>query len=153
MSYRTPWPGQRLLTATLAALAALGVAARTLAPASADEVDSALPALYTTAQADRGKMLYIARCARCHGRELVEGSAPPLSGPQFFTRRMNNRLGTVFAYLAREMPQDRPGSLTHEQYADVMAYVLWRNGYPAGNDALTYDRALTSDAVLYFAQP
>lgn len=109
------------------------------------------PALFSTDQATRGKSAYLGRCAHCHGRELTGGAAPALSGPQFFTREMNNRLSGVFSYLVHEMPQDRPGSLTHGQYVDIMAYLLDRNGYPSGPAALTYESALQSSAIVYFA--
>jgi hypothetical protein len=35
------------------------------------------------------------------------------------------------------MPYDAPGSLTKQQYADVVAYVLKMNGYAAGEAELT----------------
>jgi len=34
------------------------------------------------------------------------------------------------------MPQDKPGSLSDEQYIDVIAYLLQRNHVPASNVAL-----------------
>ena len=111
-----------------------------------------LPALYSPAQVGRGRILYAARCAHCHGRDLAGGMAPALAGAQFFTRQMHNRLAGTFSYLVHEMPQDRPGSLTHEQYADIMALMLARNGFPAGAEALTYDFAMRSDVIVYFAR-
>ena len=35
------------------------------------------------------------------------------------------------------MPEDRPGTLTRQQYADILAYVFKLNGYPAGNSELS----------------
>ena len=35
------------------------------------------------------------------------------------------------------MPADKPGALTAQQYLDVTAYILARNGYPAGTAPLT----------------
>jgi S-disulfanyl-L-cysteine oxidoreductase SoxD len=40
------------------------------------------------------------------------------------------------------MPQDRPGSLSAEEYADVVAYILRLNGRPAGERELPADAAL-----------
>ena len=50
------------------------------------------------------------------------------------------------------MPYDNPGSLTQEQYLDVISFVLARNGYPAGETAMTADAAVI-DAVLLDEPP
>jgi hypothetical protein len=34
------------------------------------------------------------------------------------------------------MPQDKPASLTKEQYAEIVAYLLKANNYPAGQQDL-----------------
>ena len=39
------------------------------------------------------------------------------------------------------MPFDSPGSLTPEQYADVIAYMLSANKYPAGDKELAHEVA------------
>jgi hypothetical protein len=39
------------------------------------------------------------------------------------------------------MPDDRPGRLSREQYADVVAYLLRQNGMPAGPRRLSADPA------------
>jgi len=121
-----------------------------LAPAQSPDV---IPtALYQAAQAKRGKALYAAKCAVCHGKELTGGGAPALAGTQFFTRDMNNKLGDVFRYMAHEMPAGQPGSLTHDQYADLMAFILQTNGFPTGDAPLSYDAALQSSEIIYFAR-
>jgi polar amino acid transport system substrate-binding protein len=114
--------------------------------------EATLPALYEAAQATRGKASYAASCASCHGKGLVGGGAPALTGPQFFTKEMNTKLAGVFQYMAREMPQGRPGSLTHDQYADLMAFILEMNGFPSGSVSLSYESALSSNEILYFAK-
>ena len=35
------------------------------------------------------------------------------------------------------MPQEAPASLSREQYADILAYILHMNGYPAGEKELS----------------
>jgi mono/diheme cytochrome c family protein len=121
-----------------------------VAPAGTPEEVPA--ALYQADQAQRGKAIYAAKCAVCHGKELTGGGAPALAGAQFFTRDMNNKLGDVFRYMVHEMPAGQPGSLTHAQYADLMAYILATNGYPTGESPLSYDAALASGEILYFAR-
>jgi mono/diheme cytochrome c family protein len=118
----------------------------------AQSAGAALPSLYQAAQATRGKAVYAASCASCHGKELVGGGAPALTGPQFFTKEMNTKLGGMFQYMARQMPQGRPGSLTHDQYADLISFILQKNGFPAGDSPLSYEVALQSDVIIYFAK-
>jgi len=118
----------------------------------ADSNDAALPNLYAATQATKGKVIYAKYCAECHGKELVGGTAPALSGTQFFTRDMGTKLGGVFEYMARQMPQGRPGSLTHDEYVQLMAFILQKNGFPSGDSSLSYDVALKSDDILYFAK-
>jgi mono/diheme cytochrome c family protein len=90
------------------------------------------PATYTAEQAARGTSVYLETCARCH---------PPgqLDGENFAAGWHQARASTLFTTLRNTMPQDRPGSLTDEQYADVIAYMLQRNRVPAGTIALTTD--------------
>ena len=35
-----------------------------------------------------------------------------------------------------KMPQDRPGSLPRQQYADILAFLFEKNGLPTGKDEL-----------------
>jgi polar amino acid transport system substrate-binding protein len=121
------------------------------APAQAPE--EAPAALYQAAQAQRGKAIYASKCGACHGKALTGGGAPALTGTQFFTREMNNKIGDVFRYMVHEMPAGQPGSLTHEQYADLMSFILQTNGFPAGDSPLSYDAALESGEIIYFAKP
>jgi alcohol dehydrogenase (cytochrome c) len=34
------------------------------------------------------------------------------------------------------MPEDDPGGLSPEEYADIVSYILRENGYPAGDEDL-----------------
>src|SRR5580692_9097642 len=52
--------------------------------AGAQTAASVRDGVYTAAQADRGKTLYAANCASCHGPMLDgSGAAPPLAGADF----------------------------------------------------------------------
>jgi alcohol dehydrogenase (cytochrome c) len=99
---------------------------------------AASPAYYTTAQARSGATIYSASCQQCHGVNLQGQSAPALTGQTF--RNYVGKAGTaasLFDFISRQMPADHPGSLTQQQYLDVTAFILSRNGYPAGRDPLT----------------
>jgi len=93
---------------------------------------------YTTAQAESGKTIYTAQCAQCHGAELEGQSGPPLLGASF--KQFLKGSGTAAAlydFTSKQMPANAPGSLSKQNYIDVIAYILARNGYPSGDQALT----------------
>ena len=48
-------------------------------------------------------------------------------------------MADVFDYVSSAMPENDPGGLKKEEYADVLAYILRINAYPAGNDELPVD--------------
>ncbi len=44
--------------------------------------------------------------------------------------------GDLFDRIHDTMPQDNPGKLSRQQYADILAFVLKENGYAAGQKEL-----------------
>ena len=94
--------------------------------------------VYTREQSDRGEKLYAGRCARCHG-DALQGieAAPALVGPAFYANWDGETLDALFERIRTSMPQDRPGSLTRTENADILAYMLNAGTYPAGK--LTLD--------------
>src|SRR5260221_4852024 len=46
-------------------------------------------------------------------------------------------LDKVFGLMKRIMPRNKPGSLTDQQYIDIIAYVLQFNHFPEGTQELT----------------
>lgn len=95
-------------------------------------------ALYSDAQAARGESVYQQYCAVCHGPSLQGNPAAPLTGPAFRARWEDGRhtLDDLFFIVRSLMPNNAPGSLSKAQYADVVAYILKVNGYPAGDAEL-----------------
>jgi quinoprotein glucose dehydrogenase len=93
--------------------------------------------VYTTEQAGRGSAQYASQCASCHGTALTGGeSAPPLAGADFFSNWNGLTVGDLFDRIRVSMPADRPGKLTREQDADILAYMLSMNQFPAGKTEL-----------------
>ena len=45
------------------------------------------------------------------------------------------------------MPQNAPGSLKPEEYADIVAFMLSENGFPAGMETLSLTPPEALDAV------
>lgn len=93
---------------------------------------------YTAAQAERGKASYQHSCEVCHGSELDNGDfgGPPLKGAAFRSHWGSGSASALFAYVKATMPTDNPGGLNDSTYADILAFVLQSNGYPAGNAEL-----------------
>jgi polyvinyl alcohol dehydrogenase (cytochrome) len=97
-----------------------------------------LAGVYTTAQAERGHAVYQQNCAAgCHMENLKgNGPALELTGKGFVGRWKGVILGDLYKKIRDTMPVDKPGSLSGEDYLAVTAYLLSRNGYPAGATAL-----------------
>jgi alcohol dehydrogenase (cytochrome c) len=142
-------PSAELTDRTVFALAlAAMLAASAVVRASAAPQPPA--ALYTVSQAATGNREYASNCAACHGARLDGGAGPALSGRALRLLAKDTRLtvGDMFAVLAKQMPLNEPASLKREQYVAIMAYILSRNGYPAGTKALTYGGALRSNVPM-----
>ena len=97
--------------------------------------------IYTTAQAEQGQAIYDDQCVSCHGQltAFVPEMAALLAAHTFRNRWTGRSLGELFALIRDEMPQDAPGTLSAEQTADVVAYLLSGNRLPAGDAALPGD--------------
>lgn len=107
---------------------------RAQAPA---ETRSVWDGVYTEEQAKRGETVYRKECASCHGDMLTGGeSAPPLTGGAFQSNWNGLTLGDLFDRIRKTMPQSGPGRLTRQQDADVLAFMLSINKFPAGKTEL-----------------
>jgi S-disulfanyl-L-cysteine oxidoreductase SoxD len=112
-------------------------AAAAVAALLAQESRSVWDGVFTEAQAGRGKALYGRECASCHGDTLGGGeSAPPLVGDGFLANWNGLTVGDLYDRIRVSMPQDNPGRLTRQQDADILAYLLAFNQFPAGKGDL-----------------
>jgi S-disulfanyl-L-cysteine oxidoreductase SoxD len=97
------------------------------------ETRSVWDGVYTDEQAKRGEELYRKECASCHGDTLVGGGgAAPLTGGTFLSNWNGLTVGDLFDRIRKTMPQGSPGKLTKQQDADILAYLLSFNKFPAG---------------------
>jgi cytochrome c len=90
--------------------------------------------------ATRGKAIFAAKCAVCHGAGGVGGINGSLVTTAVFSsavagKRPEKTIGnywpyatTVFDYIRRAMPFSEPGSLTNEEVYNLTAYLLHANG-------------------------
>lgn len=93
-----------------------------------------VPALYTKAQAEAGKQIFSSKCVACHGANLQGTAAPSVAGTDFLTTAQHNgwTLAVIRTIVFTLMPLNSPASLSPAEGADVMAYLLASNCYPAG---------------------
>lgn len=96
--------------------------------------------VYTNEQAERGRSLYREHCEDCHGIAL-EGDveSAPLTGGVFQTNWNSVPLGKLYQRIRRDMPADKPGSLSPETCAAVLALILKANGFPPGDAELVHN--------------
>jgi mono/diheme cytochrome c family protein len=98
--------------------------------------------VFSADQAAQGKTLFENKCATCHGADLNGGEmAPPLTGGMFLSNWNGQSLGDLFTRVHTTMPQNDPGSLNNAEVAQVLAYILSFNQFPAGSAALPTDDA------------
>lgn len=110
-----------------------------LALAAAQTARSVWDGVYTADQAKRGAELYQSNCASCHGTALGGGeSAPPLTGGEFFSNWNGLTVGDLFERIRISMPADRPGKLSREQDADILAFMLSVSEFPPGKSELEH---------------
>jgi mono/diheme cytochrome c family protein len=118
-------------------LAAAAIAALSITLAQPPAPRSVWDGVYTAEQAKRGEGRYNQLCASCHGDSLGGGeSAPPLAGGEFLANWNGLTVGDLFERTRKTMPQSKPGSLTREQNAEILAYVFSANRFPAGKTEL-----------------
>jgi mono/diheme cytochrome c family protein len=90
--------------------------------------------VYTTAQATRGETVFEASCTACHDTSRFIGK-------DFLSTWTGKSLHVLFDHVHTTMPEDNPGSLKPQQYADVLAFFLKLNGYPEGKVELPAEAA------------
>ncbi len=108
-----------------------------LAPTAGNAPDTtrtSMDGVYTAAQATRGSDVFATFCRSCHTPTFHTGAT-------FRAKWFGKPLAELFGYLRREMPKSEPGSMSDEEYALALAYLLRMNGMPAGTRPLATDSA------------
>jgi mono/diheme cytochrome c family protein len=140
------------LAAGTALLAVTAVVAR---PAQEPESTRTVwDGVYSEAQSKRGQALYNERCASCHSDSLGGGeSATALVGGSFEAGWNGLSVGDLFERTRISMPQDKPGSLTRQQVADVLAYIFDVNKFPKGEKELDKSLPVLKSIKLVMPKP
>ena len=99
--------------------------------------------LFTATQAARGAEAYGKHCASCHGQSLEGTTSKPLAGARFMRKWGDggNTIDDLLFVVRTQMPYEAAGTLTGQQYIDIVAFILKSNGYEAGSKELTVDSA------------
>lgn len=93
--------------------------------------------IYTQEQAGRGQALYAKSCSSCHREDLEgHGTTPSLAGEEFVEKWDGQTVGDLFEKMQTSMPADHPGSLSREQNAAILAFILRANNFLAGRAEL-----------------
>ena len=85
--------------------------------------------VYTAAQAGRGEEAFRSKCASCHAPNRFTDDL-------FYMSFADKPLWEMYDVISDTMPEDNPGSLKPQEYADVITYLLKLNKFPEGQDEL-----------------
>lgn len=108
--------------------------------------------VYTEEQARRGEGAFERECAGCHGAGGAGGSmAPALVDPAFAANYDGQTVGDLFERNRTTMPVGREGQLSGQTIADITAFVLQCNKFPAGSTELA-SQAMPLRQIRYLAQ-
>ena len=122
---------------TVAAAALALVAAGAFWNGTAAQDRTVWDGVFTEEQATRGMATYEQECSQCHLEDLLgDGIAPALIGAPFHFRWSDLSVGDMLVAIRTTMPQGAPASLSPRAYADIVAYMLKVNDFPAGDTEL-----------------
>ena len=109
--------------------------------------------IFTAAQATAGRAAYQASCASCHVADLGgRNEAPQLAGGDFMSTWRTRSAKDLFDYMSSTMPPGGP-SLSPEQYASIVAYILQQNSAQPGQTAFDGTSAATIGSVATGQRP
>jgi nitrate/TMAO reductase-like tetraheme cytochrome c subunit len=98
---------------------------------------------YTVEQAAAGSSLFQHSCSPCHGANLEGGAGPALTGTSWQQFYGGAKLLTPWGEIKGPMAAYAGAKFTTQQSLDILAFLLQKNGYRAGNEPLTDTRELS----------
>jgi len=93
--------------------------------------------VYTTAQAERGRIVVQNHCSECHHDDLSGGEGPALAGATFMVKWETHSVERLFHKIRDTMPSRGSTEVSEKEKLDAVAYILQQNGFPAGSTELT----------------
>lgn len=129
---------RRTITSTVAAILVVSVCAADVAAQAAPTTPASgglttLAGVYSDKQAERGEAVYKASCLECHVPSDYTGDA-------FTAKFVGGTAFDMFEGIRSSMPQNNPGSLSNQQYADLVAYLFKLNGLPARETEMSIEK-------------
>ena len=118
-----------MMKSVMIGMVVLGCSIGIVTAAAQAPTKSTYDGVYTAAQAERGKKTFGDKCTACH-------EPSRFSGETFHESWDNKALKEIWDVASGTMPEDNPGSLKQQEYADIIAYFLSLNEYPAGDAEL-----------------
>lgn len=85
--------------------------------------------VYSSDQAARGERIFKGKCGSCH-------YPTQFTGDDLFKAWADKPLSELFNMVRDSMPEDNPGTLPVQEYADVITYFLQLNKFPTGSEEL-----------------
>jgi S-disulfanyl-L-cysteine oxidoreductase SoxD len=119
----------------------IALAAGSVLAALSEQGKSVKDGVYTDAQAGRGQDLYGKQCSECHAPDLTGAGGPALVGKDFLGVWGGMSVDELVEKIVTSMPSGSPGSLSRGQSADLVAFILKSNSFPAGSAELDSDAA------------
>lgn len=102
---------------------------------------STIGAVFSDAQANRGRDIFRAGCTECHFSSEFRDSS-------FKFKWSRRSAGNLYQLIQTEMPEDEPGSLSPDQTVELVSYILRMNGFEPGASDILPDRAVLDEISL-----
>ncbi len=84
--------------------------------------------------ANAGKTVFTNKCAKCHGDNGQGVTGPAVIGSNAHLDKYNTAQG-LLSFISTSMPFDAPGSLSSQDYLNVLGFLLVQNNYVSANTA------------------
>ncbi len=115
--------------------------AKTAPPPAGANTISTLSGVYSDQQAGRGETIYRTTCMACHDNADHTGAA--------FRQNWETRTAfDLFETIRTTMPNDDPGKLPRDDYANIVAYLFKMNNMPSGKKPLPSDSTALKQIVI-----
>lgn len=110
--------------------------------------------VFTLDQAQRGELIYKSECQTCHAADMRGGpAAGGLRGVTFRFLWKDKTIADLFNAMRKKMPPGQPGTLGDQAYLDVLAAILQRNEFPAGETEIEADEEVMNSIVIRWGVP
>jgi mono/diheme cytochrome c family protein len=86
-----------------------------------------------------GQTIFATKCSSCHGPDGQGGRAMAVTGPKASLGKYKTAAG-LLSFLSSSMPLNAPGSLSHQEYLNVLGFLLVQNSEVPASSAIDESR-------------